>query len=515
MGMTRTKGVAAALVAILSVCFWNSAASAAVVPRSPDFNGDGYADLAATAQTEEVNGHKGAGAVNVLHGSASGLKGNGSQIWHQDTQGVQGTAEPSDIFGASLATADFNRDGFTDLAAAAPNETNGRGLVHVLYGSRSGLTATGNQLWHQDTTGIEGKAEAGDYFGSALAAGDFDGDGYMDLAVAAYNESVGDVLGAGLVHVIRGSSKGLTATGNTIWNQDTPGVEGSGGYFFGSSLASGNFNGDRYADLAASSPDDSEAGAGFAGTVNVLYGSGSGLSAGADQLWHQGTVGIASEPGQNEAFGANLTARDFTGDGKEDLAVGVPHENVDSWNVGAVHIIRGSSSGLTATGSMLLINDFDGAKHTDRQYVADFGFAFAGADLNKDGRADLIISDLGEPVTGSNTDGVVKVFFGAAQGVQTTAGRTWHRATPGIAGGIGSHFGGSFATGDYDRDGAIDLAIGGPRSTVNNLDMAGSLNVLRGSASGPTAQGSQLWHQNSPGVAGVAESRDLFGQALR
>src|SRR5215204_7561748 len=68
--------------------------------------------------------------------------------------------------------ADFNGDGAADLAIGAPGENSSSGVVHVLYGSATvGLTATGSQLWSQDSPGIAGGAEAFDVFGETLAAG--------------------------------------------------------------------------------------------------------------------------------------------------------------------------------------------------------------------------------------------------------------------------------------------------------------------------------------------------------
>ena len=62
--------------------------------------------------------------------------------------------------------ADFNNDGFADLAAAAPEEAVGAafaaGAVSVLYGAGSGLSASGGQLFTQNSPGIPGTAEAFD-----------------------------------------------------------------------------------------------------------------------------------------------------------------------------------------------------------------------------------------------------------------------------------------------------------------------------------------------------------------
>jgi hypothetical protein len=61
---------------------------------------------------------------------------------------------------------DFNGDGFADLAVGAPGEATGAGAdvggVSIIYGSASGLTSAGNQVWSQDSTGILERAEAGD-----------------------------------------------------------------------------------------------------------------------------------------------------------------------------------------------------------------------------------------------------------------------------------------------------------------------------------------------------------------
>jgi FG-GAP repeat len=83
--------------------------------------------------------------------------------------------------------ADFNDDGFADLAVGVVGENLGAisngGAVNVLYGSATGLTGAGSQLFTQDSSGVPGVAEPGDGFGDALAVGDFDGDGFADLAV--------------------------------------------------------------------------------------------------------------------------------------------------------------------------------------------------------------------------------------------------------------------------------------------------------------------------------------------
>ncbi|MGH9657364.1 MAG: FG-GAP repeat protein, partial [Bryobacteraceae bacterium] len=116
-------------------------------PAAADFNGDGASDLAASASHRSwVNGQEiqNSGAVIVMYGSlANGLTAAGSQTWSQESPGIPGNAEAGDLFGQALAWGDFNDDGKSDLAIGVPGEDNRTGVVHILYGSASGLTSAG------------------------------------------------------------------------------------------------------------------------------------------------------------------------------------------------------------------------------------------------------------------------------------------------------------------------------------------------------------------------------------
>ena len=127
------------------------------------------------------------------------------------------------------------------FAAATPTAA---GAVNVLYGTASGLSASGGQFFSQDTPGVFGGAETEDGFGSALAVGDFNNDGFADLAIGVPSEGVGAAAQAGAVDVLDGSAARLTATGNQQVFQGSSGIGGVAalGDGFGFVLTGGDFN---------------------------------------------------------------------------------------------------------------------------------------------------------------------------------------------------------------------------------------------------------------------------------
>jgi hypothetical protein len=414
---------------------------------------------------------------------------------------------------ASLA-GDFDGDGFEDLVIAVEEESvrgdEAAGAVHVLYGSRAGPTARRDDLWHQDRRGIPGGAEEFDRFGSAVAAGDFDGDGRDDLAIGVRSEDMRGVSGAGVVHILYGTQTGLGRGGNQVWHRAKRGVNGGlGSDGFGSALAAGDLDGDGRDDLAIGAPSGEVAAVDGAGYVHVLYGTRSGLSARGDDVFHQDTPGIADDPGPAfEAFGSALAIADFGWSGADDLAIGVPDEDVDgSPNSGAAHVLRGTGRGATATGSQFWhqnVPDVEGQIDSPTEF---FGSSLAAANFGRGRRADLAVGVPGDAVSGVSNAGAVNVLYGGPGGLTVDGDQLWHQAVSEVEGDleIDDLLGFALAGADLGRSRHADLAAGAINANTGGMHSAGEVNVLYGSAGGLMAASDQLWTQDSPGILDAAD----------
>jgi hypothetical protein len=323
-----------------------------------------------------------------------------------------------------VATGDFDGDGYDDLAIGVPGEFIGgiraAGAVNVLYGigNNIGLSSLGSQLWYQDSPGILDESQVEDYFGNSLAAGDFDGDGFGDLAIGVIGESVSNHEAGGAVCVLYGSGDGLLSADNQLWNQDSPGIFGEAGSydFLGRSVSTGDFDGDGYDDLAIGADWDDVGNTGTAGSVNVIYGSESGLASSRNQNWSQNSTGILGVSQSDDSFGIDLSTGDFDGDGIDDLAIAVIGEALDPFTrAGVANVLYGlgGGSGLTSSGNQLWHQNSAGIldQVEDLDY---FGASVAAGDFDGDGYADLAIGVHREDIGVIVDAGAVNVLYGSS-----------------------------------------------------------------------------------------------------
>ncbi|MFT3772355.1 MAG: FG-GAP repeat protein [Minicystis sp.] len=434
-------------------------------------------------------------------------------------------------FGTALASGDLDGDGTTDMVVGIPFAANG-GAVDIFWGEKvSGTTPGGlanSRVTHLHQPGA-GNPEAGDRFGSAVAVGDFNCDGHLDLAVGApYDDfptqSGGSIDAAGNVSILYGPD--FTSSRWQLFWQGSAGIPGApeAGDHFGLVLAVGNFNGDwanghACDDLAIGTPDEGVGSASGAGAVTILYGRSTGLNtagAPAPQLWHQDVGSVYGLAEEGDHFGQALAAGDFNGDGKDDLAIGAPFEAYDgvTGEVGIVHVLKGASGGLTDTGNYALRpSDFSGVS----LQTAHFGQALARGDFDGDGKADLAVGAPFLSVGGNSSAGAVFVY--RQIGGALSSALRYDQETSGVPGTAeaGDLCGFTLAAGDFDGNGLDDLASGCPGEgvTASGTD-EGALDVVHfklvTGALGIVS--SQMWHKNASGIPGVCASAEWFSMSL-
>lgn len=513
---------------------------------SGDFNGDGFEDLAVGTPQEDVAGVTDAGAVNVIYGQADyGLTAADNQLW--DDRNFELTAHSEDLFGSALATGDFNGDGFDDLAIGVPGYDidfyeylPNVGRVQILFGSDEGLNTIGAIDFHHVKEALDHPYNnvlpvPDGRYGSALAVGDFDHDGHDDLAVGIPRADVNSIQQAGKVEILYGIlGVGLERRNFEFLSQGTTGILGSPDIFdrFGAALAAGDFDNNGGDDLAIGVPNEAVNGRTDAGAVNVIYGRlYDGLRPDGNQLWHQDAQGITDTAESGDLFGASLAAGDFNGDSLDDLAIGVPKEDLFGYlDAGAVAVLYGSTATLRlgSTGDQLW--------HQNQTGVADeieagdqFGFAIRAADINNDGKDDLAIGvpfeDIRVPSGLSYMNvidaGAVHVLFGAHLSLSTASSQFWTVETLDF-GRYGSQtsgfFGRTLAVGDYDGDGRNDLSIGSPGRNIASAVGAGAVFIRYNSPTGLNNEHVQIWFQGKSDdfgtIIGAAEGQDGFGSEL-
>lgn len=470
---------------------------------SGDFNCDLYDDLAIGVPDEDYEGASGitsSGAVNIIYGSADGLSpfetSNhlGDQIWTQGSTGIHGIPESGDLFGFSITSGDFNGDWCDDLVIGAPGETIessnkiSAGAVNVIYGSSAGLVPVvdegglliENQVWTQDTANVEGVAQSGARFGHSLTTGDFNDDGYDDLAIGSPFMSVDLYNSAGGVNILYGSSMGLRTESiygsgreDQIFYQDFQFIEEND--YFGYALTTGKFDDDQSYDLAIGVPGEDES----RGMVNILYGSdylhGNGISTSNAQAFTGQMIFYDEYPEIGDQFGFSLTSGNFGYSEHDDLAIGVPTEDYESTGYptiidqGVVHVYYGSISGLSTINGTVIYPffGFTCSAHDNTLY----GYSMTAGDFDPGGTnwyEDLAVGTPGSNFPGCSEPwtGIVFIHPGTDTGVNY--GETWTQNVEGISGRAvaGDLFGFSLTSGDFNYDHRADLAIGVPGDII-------------------------------------------------
>lgn len=255
-----------------------------------DFDGDGRNDLAITGYL-----------TKFLRGTADGL--------------AEPTGWYTETVGHDLVVADFDRDGFTDLAFGDaridrnvqdpqyPVRRDIGGVVRIVYGSQLGPGVTrGPADISQESPGVPGTgigdSEQADYFGTALTVADINRDGNPDLGIGSPGESLGSAEFTGAATVLYGSAAGLTGEGAQFFSQNTSGVPGDNEDedFFGLELRLRDVTGDVRPELLVGAPGEDLR----RGRVVMLPGTASAITGAGAKSYSRGNLTL---PGSAVRFG--------------------------------------------------------------------------------------------------------------------------------------------------------------------------------------------------------------------
>ncbi len=315
--------------------------------------------------------------------------------------------------------------------------------------------------------------------GHALAVGDINGDSIDDLIIGAPGLDEESRPKEGRVYVLFGST---TLPSNLNLNTDAADLEIEGREShtgLGAAVAAADINGDGFDDIIMAGPGLRGSPGEKVGAVFIIFGRAS-----FPRFMSVLDVDVRiSGEAALDGFGEALATGDLNNDGNPDLIVGVPlADPPNRGNGGKVFVIYGKTEWppildlATTPADMVVLG----------QATAQFlGNSVAAADLNNDGRDDLIIGDFKANATGGVDAGQTYVIFGsdildseidlASDEPNVTISGEDQR----------DHFGIAVTTGDFDGDGLSDLIIGARRADDGDPTNVGKVYVFIGSSFWP------------------------------
>jgi peroxiredoxin/nitrous oxide reductase accessory protein NosL len=347
----------------------------AVSPGPVDINSDGIPDaLIGTPSAENDTG-----AVFIRYGRKNGFPENPDMVLAGE--------KPGEKFGGNLLVTDVNNDGLPDLVTAGSMSRQGRGRVSIFFNSKNGLS---RKPEHEIEDGA-----AGGWFGSSIAAGDLNRDGYADLAVSAFNEA-----GKGAVHLYYGKRKETFIKTEMVLGGKSAHDD------FGSALCVADMDHDGFDDLMVSATGVNGQGT-DRGAVYVFFGGRKGTAPEADII-------IEGESDM-DGFGSALSCQsDLDKNGSLDLVIGASASSKAGKWAGAVTVFFGP-----------LVKDSSGARvvnaadaHltlTHGEIGSMYGVCLAGlGDVNGDGIDDIAVGAMNAQLQPERA-GAVYIYYGCRE----------------------------------------------------------------------------------------------------
>ncbi|MBR56438.1 MAG: hypothetical protein CMH54_00100 [Myxococcales bacterium] len=424
-----------------------------VALRTGDINGDGFIDAIFTRSIIHVTGLE-SGGLYIYGGTNEGL--------NPEPVRVIGGANRGDRFGSAAVVGDLDNDGLVDLVVGASHLDFGGGeSVGSVYIYRGVAGA----YFEDEPSSIYRGEFGGDQLGRSLSLCDFNGDGWLDIAMGGYQENRFAETVAwnqGAVSIFLGSDTGFDDEPSQMLYGPQPNGDLATSLYIGGSMVAGDLDGDELCDLAVSFPgrwDQTQAsGVYHGGGVFVYRGvAAEGLSAGGldsnPSVAVRGPIG----PPKMSKLGHKMATGDVDGDGKDELLISEVgyaewyEAGVDSqWRTpGRAYLLSDDNFSEEPVTDYMDPNELDWFVQHCNACWESVARAVDLTDVNNDGLADVLLT--------THTSYSVYVYYGVEGGYPETTTSVVLSLAPEVTT-WEEVFGSTVAAiGDVDNDGLEDI----------------------------------------------------------
>ncbi len=349
-----------------------------------DLNNDGFDDVVIGSPSFDGAAGTNSGAAFVYFGGSGAFDPTADATISSPLSGAN-------MGSAVRGVGDVNGDGIDDLAVGLsrynPGGSPDQGAVFIYYGSTN-FNSTSDALLTLNQMSVNA--------GAALAGGDVNDDGVSDVIVGAPGyESTSALVNEGAALVFFGGSGAIDTTVDAILRTARANAAG------GSSVATGDFNGDNIDDVISGAPLNSVA-ISEGGTAQIWFGGTGPFNTLVDVTF----FGNAD----SEDLGRSVAALpDFNGDNRDEIVVGAPGAaNASGLISGAVKLYFSAPNGFSSNPSLVLL----GTQTSDI-----FGTTVATGRFNSDALYDVGVGEPGVDISPGANNGAFRLYFGQSDDV--------------------------------------------------------------------------------------------------